>query len=483
MAALYPLAGTIVAIATPPGQGGIGIVRLSGSGSLSILQKLLTPASRSVPKRLPPRMLCHGWVYAPVAADLSLAASSGEKIVSEPLDEVLAVFMPGPATATGEDTGEIHCHGGQAVLTAVLDAACRAGARLARPGEFSYRAVANGKLDLTQAEAVAEMIAAPARQGVRLAQAKLSGLMGRRIRELRERVEDLRARVALALDFPEEEAECLGLADFTAGLEAIRAGIRELLSGYERARCWREGAGVTLAGRVNVGKSSLLNALLGRERAIVSPYPGTTRDFLEETIELDGLRVRLADTAGLRESLDPVEREGVSRARDLADRADVILLVLDAAAECGDEERAFLTAYADRIMVVRNKIDTLAPAASRAVRDAAVWEGFSCVGVSAKTGEGLEDLGARLRRRILERSGAGDEPQPGDLAPNLRQSQLLARALAEADALARDMRTGMPCDLFGVRLDGMALYLGEITGFAATDDILSRIFSRFCIGK
>ncbi len=473
MNALYPLVGTIAAIATPPGQGGVGIVRVSGPDSLAILQRLLSPDPESSCKSLPPRMLRHGLVYAPPAPGAR----------PEPLDEVLAVFMPGPATFTGEDVGEIHCHGGQAVLTSVLEAACAAGARLAGRGEFTYRAFANGKLDLTQAEAVAEMIAAPARQGVRLAQAKLSGLMGRRVEELRAEVETLRARVALAVDFPEEEAECLRPEDFAAGLDAVRGGIRALLAGYERARHWQEGVSVILAGRVNVGKSSLLNALLGRERAIVSPLPGTTRDFIEESINLDGLLVRLSDTAGLRASHDPVEMAGVSRALELARQAEVILLVLDAAFEPRDSEREFMDANRDRIMLVRNKLDTLPSAEAAVAREEETWLGFPAVAVSAKTGDGLEKLGKRLRRRIMEQHKEQGEPQTGDLVPNLRQSRLLAAALAEADALAADMQAGMPCDLFGVRLDGMAAYLGEITGFAATDDILGRIFSQFCIGK
>ncbi len=473
MAALYSLAGTIVAIATPVGQGGIGVVRLSGPESLPILQRLLSSDPVSFPKKLPPRMLRHGLAYAPAAQGRA----------SEPLDEVLAVFMPGPGTFTGEDVGEIHCHGGQAVLTAVVEAACASGARPAQRGEFTYRAFANGKLDLTQAEAVAEMIAAPARQGVRLAQAKLAGLMGRRVEELRIRVEELRARIALALDFPEEEAEHLGLADFFAGLEEMRKDIGELLAGYARARHWQEGVSVVLAGRVNVGKSSLLNALLGRERAIVSPLPGTTRDFIEESVNLDGLLIRLSDTAGLRASRDPVEMAGVSRTLELADQAEVILLVLDVAAELRDAEREFMDAHRERIMLVRNKLDTLPAVEAAAARDAETWQNLPVVAVSAKTGEGLEKLCKRLRSHIMEQHKEQGEPQAGDLVPNLRQSQLLAAALAEADALAADMRAGMSCDLFGARLDSIAAYLGEITGFAATDDILGRVFSRFCIGK
>ncbi|MDL2210706.1 tRNA uridine-5-carboxymethylaminomethyl(34) synthesis GTPase MnmE, partial [Desulfovibrio sp. OttesenSCG-928-O18] len=382
---------------------------------------------------------------------------------------------------TGEDVAEIQCHGGQAVLLEVVASACRLGARPAEKGEFTYRAFANGKYDLTQAEAVAEMIAAPARAGVRLAQAKLSGLLGSRVEELRGIVETLRARVALALDFPEDEAESLGLADFLADLDAVRAGITALLASYRRARHWREGVPVILAGEVNVGKSSLLNALLGRTRAIVSATPGTTRDFIEEFLDLDGLRVRISDTAGLRASDDPVEMEGVARAKELAGEARLVLLVLDAAKPVSEAARAFMAAHAGRVLVVRNKIDLLDEAARDAALAAESFEGCPAVAVSARSGVGLETLAARLRREALV--DGGGEPEHGDVAPNLRQSELLALALAEANALADDIGCGIACDLFSVRLDAMAMHLGEITGYAATDDILGRVFSSFCIGK
>lgn len=469
MNSAYSPTDTIVAIATPPGQGGVGIVRLSGPDSLSILQRLLTRSGKP-PRVFAPRVLTRGWVHA---------EPGGEAI-----DEVLAVHMPGPGSFTGEDVAEIHCHGGQALLLGVVEAACGLGARMAERGEFTYRAFVNGKYDLTQAEAVAEMIAAPSRQGVRLAQAKLSGLLGVRVDELRAVVESLRARVALAMDFPEEEAESIGLGDFVADLDAVREGIAALLAGYRRARHWREGVSVILAGKVNTGKSSLLNALLGRRRAIVSDVPGTTRDVIEEALDLEGLRVRISDTAGLRFSEDPVEMEGVARARELAGEAALILLVTDAAGPLDDDERAFLTAHAGRVLVVRNKADLLTAPERDAARSAVEWEGRPAVAVSAKDGTGLEDLARLMRHMALSLSGgSADEPEHGDIVPNARQSRLLALAQEEADALASDVTGGIPCDLFSVRLDAVAAHLGEITGFTATDDILDRIFSDFCIGK
>ncbi|MCC8193799.1 MAG: tRNA uridine-5-carboxymethylaminomethyl(34) synthesis GTPase MnmE [Deltaproteobacteria bacterium] len=467
----YPLADTIVAVATPPGQGGIGIVRLSGPDSLAILRRLMAADAATLPL-FRPRYMHHGWVH-----DVTAGA------FAEPVDEALAVYMPGPASFTGEDVGEIHCHGGQAVLLAVLASACALGARMAEKGEFTYRAFVNGKYDLTQAEAVAEIIAAPSRQGMRLAQAKLSGLLGRRIDALRAVVGRLRARVALAIDFPEDEAEALDVADFLADLDTIRSGVADLLRGYKRARHWREGVSVILAGRVNRGKSSLLNALLGRSRAIVSSVPGTTRDFIEEALDLDGLRVRITDTAGLRESGDPVEKEGVARALELAEEAELVLLVTDASLPLSREERTFLESHAGRVLLVRNKCDLLEPGAKEFSPESAGYASPVAL-VSARTGQGLEELAATVRRMALALADAsGSEPAHGDIVPNLRQSRLLSAALEEADALRLEVEAGIACDLFSVRLDAVAANLAEITGFAATEDILGEIFSSFCIGK
>lgn len=309
-------ADTIAAVATAPGAGAIGVVRLSGPRSRAVLEAVFRPSSSRFTGFVP-RTLHHGRIVDSHGADL---------------DDALAVFFPGPHSFTGEDSAEIQGHGGAAVLQAVLEAVLTHGARQAERGEFTRRAFLNGRLDLSQAEAVAELVAAPGVEGVRLASAKLHGLLGRRVSELRERLEYLRRRVCLAVDFPDEEAECLPPAEFLAVTGEVIDGVRALLAGYRRARCWREGALVVLVGRVNAGKSSLMNALLGRPRAIVTERPGTTRDYLEEETALDGLPVRLVDTAGLRaDSDDPIEREGMRRGRELADAAQAVLLVLDGA--------------------------------------------------------------------------------------------------------------------------------------------------------
>ncbi|WP_174408411.1 tRNA uridine-5-carboxymethylaminomethyl(34) synthesis GTPase MnmE [Desulfovibrio psychrotolerans] len=466
---------TIAAIATPLGQGGIGIVRISGPQAGTLARRLFRSSSRTF-RDFRPRVLHYGMVT---------------DAQGEPLDHVLAVFMPGPHTFTGEDVAEFHCHGGPAIVTAVLEAALACGARSADAGEFTKRAFLNGRMDLTQAEAVAEMIAAPVKGGIRLARAKLDGELGRRIAALRQRLEMVRMKLCVAVDFPEEDVECLSPQEFLDDVEHVRHSLQSLLRNYDRARCWREGVLVVLAGQVNAGKSSLMNALLGRTRAIVTDIPGTTRDFLEEQLSFNGLPVRLVDTAGLRESGDIVEQEGVRISRDLAAQADLVLLVVDARLGPGSAEKELVAAVgAERVLLVLNKFDLLDSPEwderdekdNRAGDTAAPLSGCAQVRVSAREGRGLDALVEAARAHILERMGGG-EPAAGDVAPNLRQSMALRDAEEELRALREDIGSGVPYDILGVRLETACAMLSEITGETTPDDILNSIFSSFCIGK
>ncbi|GFK95402.1 tRNA modification GTPase MnmE [Fundidesulfovibrio magnetotacticus] len=504
---------TIAAIVTAPGRGGVGIVRLSGPRALAVAQSLFRSARPDF-RGFKPYRLHHGRLH-----DLS----------GRPLDDVLAAFMPGPGSYTGEDVAEFHCHGSPAVLRAVLDAAVALGARHARPGEYTLRAFLNGRMDLSQAQAVAELVAADSPEGARLALDRLEGLMGRRVRALRELLEASRVEICLAVDFPEDEVECLDPQAFQARLDEVMAGIRALLAAHERARPFREGASAVLAGPVNAGKSSLLNALVGRERALVSERAGTTRDFLEEQVVLDGLPVRLADTAGLRDCPDPVEREGLARGLALAREAALTLLVVDGSRpldgevlrrlpgaarqdpESGEEDARApgdgqvrdLILDPARVLAVVNKAD-LPPCASAAgdaetaplaasapspasTRDAErdpcarlTREGFECVRVSARTGQGLESLCARLRERIL---GGGEPVESRGPAPSERERALLSLALEELSALTADLAAGTPPDLLGVRLETACGHLSAITGEIAPDEVLRSVFDGFCIGK
>lgn len=470
---------TIVAVATAPGEGGIGVIRLSGPLARSVLDGVFRPASEHF-AGFAPRMLHYGRVV------------DGQE---RKIDDVLAVFFPGPHSFTGEDAAEIQGHGGPAVLQAVLKALLDRGTTLeqegkgtlrqAERGEFTRRAFLNGRMDLTQAEAVAELVAAPGVEGARLASAKLEGLLGRRVDALRERLEYLRQRVCLAVDFPDEEAECLPPDEFRAVAREVADGAAALLAGYQRARCWREGALVVLAGPVNAGKSSLMNALLGRPRAIVTDRPGTTRDYLEEQTSFDGLPVRLVDTAGLRiDGSDPVEAEGIRRGRELMDSARAVLVVLDGGRGAAPAEKTpdpFAEECAlmrelgpERCVAVWNKAD-LAPCPGRF---SGLPAGVPLVEVSATVGIGLEEL-ARIAAGVCGNS----PPQPEEIAPNLRQARALEKALADLEALDQDIAAAVPPDVCGLRLESAAAHLADITGLNSTEETLNAIFADFCIGK
>ena len=465
--------GTIAAVATAPGAGGVGIIRISGPKALDIITSMFRPSSPKF-RGFTPRFLHHGHV---------LDAQDREA------DDALVVFFKGPNSFTGEDCAEIQGHGGPAVLAALLDSVLSRGARMAERGEFTRRAFLNGRLDLSQAEAVAELIAAPSREGVYLASAKLDGLLGRRVSELRSRLEYLRQRVCLAIDFPDEEGECLPPQEFTAITREVAQGIRTLLAGYERARCWREGALVVLAGQVNAGKSSLMNAFLGRNRAIVTEKPGTTRDYLEEHTTLAGLPVRLVDTAGLRQhSDDSIELEGMKRGQEMAENARCILLVLDAHkadlstdaspeavfAAFGEEQALLDRLGRSRCIAVWNKADAVAlPAALDS------FFGAPLLPVSSKEGTGIDQLCSAVRALCLGES----TPEEGDIAPNLRQADKLRQALAALEGLETAIALAMPPDLCSIHLEAASAHLADITGLNSTEETLNSIFESFCIGK
>lgn len=457
---------TVAAAATPPGRGGVGIVRVSGPLAKDIGRALFVPARPGF-TGFTPYLMHHGHV---------LDAPGGSE-----LDEVLAVFMPGPRSFTGEDVMEFHCHGGPLVVAALCRAAFACGVRPAGPGEFTRRAFMNGRMDLSQAEAVAEMIAAPSRAGLDYARARLSGLLGARVQELRAELMSLLQQLCVAVDFPEDEVECLDRAELGLAVAKAAESVAALLQGFERARPYEQGVSVVLAGEVNAGKSSLMNALLGRKRAIVADQPGTTRDYLEETAIIHGMPVRLADTAGLRETVDEVEQEGLRLGRDLAERADLVLLVKDATRPLDADEEAFAAQVGNaRLLGVLNKVDLLDPGAPIHAEEALAAMGVQCFRTSARTGQGLEELTRLMRDRLM---AAEQGPESGDLAPNLRQSQALAHAFDELQAMAGDLAAGLPCDLLAARLQGACAHLGEITGEMAPQEVLDAIFASFCIGK
>lgn len=454
---------TIAAIATPPGDGGVGIIRISGNNCRTIASAIFKPASTNFTDFTPYR-LHYGHVLD----------TNGRE-----LDDVLAAFMPGPNSYTGEDVIEINCHGGRAVLNAVLEEILSLGARLAERGEFTYRAFMNGRMDLTQAEAVAEMIHAPTKAAMHLAQVKLSGLLGEKISALRLRLEYLRAQLVVAVDFPDDEVECLSPDELIATSAGVRNEIDGLLTAVDRTRAWREGALVVLAGRVNAGKSSLMNALLGRNRAIVTDQPGTTRDYLEESINLGGLNIRLADTAGIRKTDDAIEAAGLEMGRELMDKADLILFLTDATAPLTDDTMSTAkTLPANKVLAVLNKSDL--PDFDADHGTPLLDLGFETITISAKVGTDIDTLCSRIRDRVLQ--GAG-QPDPDELAPNARQAAVLAKASTELLELEQDTGAGIPYDLLSVRLETACDILSGITGDITSNEILNSIFDAFCIGK
>ena len=445
---------TIAAIATPPGEGAIGIVRLSGPDALPILQRLFEPAR---PGAWRPFRMRYGRVRATDGAVV---------------DEALAVFMRAPHSFTAEDAAEISCHGGPLVTSRVLALALAAGARSAEPGEFTMRAFANGRIDLTQAEATLDVIQARTDAALALAQAQLGGWLTAELRRIRELILPPLAYCTALVDFPEDEVEPLPVAE---PLAAAQDALEGLLASASQGMIYRQGARAALVGRPNAGKSSLLNALLRVDRAIVTPIPGTTRDTLEETASLCGIPVVLVDTAGIAETADPVEQLGVARSRAALAAADVALLVIDISNpfEPADAQIAELVAGKPTI-VVQNKIDLL-PAGTQPPNESET----PIVAVSARTGAGLDTLAEAIATILLGGAPAGAER----LVSNPRHRDALARASGHLRDARAGHAAGIPPDLLAVDLTAALAAIGEITGDGVHDDLLATIFSTFCIGK
>ncbi len=462
---------SIAAIATPIGSGGIGIIRVSGSLSKEILQSFFKPASNNFTDFRP----------------YTLHRGCFRNYHGEILDDVLAVFMPTPNTFTGEDIAEIHCHGGQVLILNILEEIINfSNVRLAQPGEFSRRAFINGRMDLTQAEAIAQMISAKNKSILQLGSNNLRGLLSKQVIQLRSKLEQLRMQLCVAVDFPEDEVDCLSPNEFGQVVEDVHSSVLKLLSDYNRTRPWQDGASVVLAGAVNAGKSSTLNALLGYNRALVSDLPGTTRDFLEESLLIDGLSIKLIDTAGLREALDSVEKLGIKRSKELISKADAVLLILDG--EYGAEginalgQEGLELALKPNTLIVWNKYD-LSPKILLPVS----WPKHlekKCLKISAKLGLGLEELCKSIKQTIFnDKESQNFEPNAYSIIPNMRQAKLLNDAAVELAFLKEDIAQNLPYDICSVRLDSAVVLLGQITGLDTPDELLDNIFATFCIGK
>jgi tRNA modification GTPase len=450
MTAHPPHDDTIAAIASASGAAGVGIVRVSGPRVPDIAQALI------------------GQLPKPRHAHFAAFRDARDQLI----DRGLALHFPAPASYTGEHVLELQGHGSMVLLDALLQRVCELGARLARPGEFTERAFLNGKLDLTQAEAVADLIAARSQAGARAALQSMEGVFSRKVTALLHALIALRVHIEAAIDFPEEEIDFLADPAIAQQLTALRADLADLLREAQRGVRLNDGLHVAIIGRPNTGKSSLLNVLAGSERAIVTDIAGTTRDVLRESINLDGITLELADTAGLRDTHDPVEREGVRRAHGERERADVVTLVTDA--EHAEKDLAWLgdlPPSVERIVIV-NKIDLGGVTAHAEKRANVFW-----LWLSVKTETGLEALRNHLKQ--LAGSGSGE----GAFSARRRHVLALEQVAAHLDHTAHVLAETHAGELAAEELRHAQHALGEITGTYTSDDLLGAIFSSFCIGK
>jgi tRNA modification GTPase len=454
---------TIAAISTPIGQGGIGIVRLSGPEAISIAEKVFRSGRKKRLVGAKTFSVIYGHVIDP---------ASGREV-----DEVLVTVMRSPRSYTKEDVVEINCHGGMVAVRAILELLLSQGARLAEPGEFTKRAFLNGRIGLAEAEAVMDLISARTGESMKLAVDQLKGGLSEKLRHLRESLIEVCAHAEAYIDFPEEEKEIRTSAQMLAGIGEIKTELASLSKTFDEARFFREGLSVAIVGRPNVGKSSLLNALLEKDRAIVTEIPGTTRDTIEEYLNIRGLPVRIVDTAGIRHSTEAVEKEGIRRSLDALKAADYAIAVLDGSEPLHADDLLILEKVDSKAaIIVINKSDL----EQRISPEEGFLKGRPRLRLSALNRQGIEELkslifDANLRDWKEEREGA--------VVTNIRHKKALDLAAAALGRAANILTEGRPLEIFSIELREAADSIGEITGAVTTDEILNRIFSDFCIGK
>ncbi len=458
---MYSLDDTIAAISTPIGEGGIGIVRMTGPDAPRILYQVFSPSSNPPNTALTPRTLHYGHITDPATGEM--------------VDEVLAVHMPPPCTYTRQDVVEINGHGGIVALRRILALCLRQGARLAEAGEFTARAFLNGRLDLAQAEAVLDVVRAKTEISLQAAVGQLAGRLSDQVRSVRATLVAALAHLEASIDFAEDE---IPERDIGADLEQARTELARLLADADRGIIYRQGVRAAIVGRPNVGKSSLLNRLLRTSRAIVTDIPGTTRDTLEEMLNLQGVPIVLVDTAGIAEKTeDPIERLGIERSRAALTQADLALLVVDASQPLTDADRAIAALVENRpAILVLNKIDLL----KTAQYTPCTLIDAPSVRVSALTGEGLEALEEAVVETVLSGQAQASE---APMVTSPRHKEALNRALDHVDAAHAAHLSRQLADLVAIDLTAAVNALGEITGQTASDDLVEIIFGTFCVGK
>ena len=452
------MADTIAAIATGAQVAAIGIIRISGPEALPIVDRLFRPASGKLMSAYEDRKLVYGRL-----TDLS----------GDLLDLCLCTVSHAPHSYTGEDTAELQCHGSPTVLRAALEELFHAGTRQALPGEFTKRAFLNGRMELSSAEAVADIIDAESIECAKNAAAQLSGAVAVKADNIYSTLTDISSHYHAVLDYPDEDIEDFRLENYKQQLSSAADSLRALLGSFERGKLMVSGIPAAKVGRPNAGKSSLLNALLGYERAIVTDIPGTTRDTIEEKLRLGSLTLRLCDTAGIRDSEDAVERLGVHRSREAMERAELVIAVVDGVGDVTDEDMEIIRAAerARKGLVVLSKADlghVCPPPETK----------LPCVTVSSVTGQGLDELEAAIKALF---------PLPqvpaGEILTNVRQAEAISRALESMDAAFAAMRDGCTPDIVLTETEEAMSAIGELTGRSVREDVTNRIFERFCVGK
>lgn len=454
---------TIAAISTPVGQGGIGIVRLSGPEAVAIAGRIFRPADTAKPPSFPSHKMLYGHIVDP----------ADECVV----DEVLLVVMRAPRSYTREDVAEINCHGSLVSVRQVLEIALRQGARMAEPGEFTKRAFLHGRINLSQAEAVADIINAKTEESMRIASEQLRGGLTEKLSRIREQLVGITAFVEAYIDFPEDEIETTSAKEIEKKILDVRAEIRRLSDTFNDARFFREGLSIAIVGRPNVGKSSLMNALLQKDRAIVTDLPGTTRDMIEDYLNINGLPVRIMDTAGIRSSDEVVEQAGIKRSIQAIEHADFIIALFDGSEPFRQEDRDLLAMIRDKnALLVMSKADL----PRKISLEACAAEGKQCLCLSSVTGEGIESLKSVIFESNLHGWKEGRE---GVVVTNIRHKAALDRATESLDRALSLLAGNNPLELFTIEMRESLDRIGEISGTITTDEILQKIFSSFCIGK
>ncbi|MBI3251768.1 MAG: tRNA uridine-5-carboxymethylaminomethyl(34) synthesis GTPase MnmE [Candidatus Omnitrophica bacterium] len=454
---------TIAAIATPPGEGGLGVIRMSGGRALAVADKIFVSHSKKLPSK-----------QKTFTAQVGRVVSLGGRTI----DEAVLLVMRAPKSYTCEDVVEISAHGGTAVLRAILESAVRAGARLAAPGEFTKRAFLNGRIDLLQAEAVLDLIQAKTELSRRHAGAQLEGRLSGQIREMREELLNVLSHLEAAIDFPDDHLQTDSISKTGETIERLLEKVNRLLAGSEMGLLAKRGVKVVITGSPNAGKSSLMNRLAGKNRVIVAPEPGTTRDLVEEEIELGGFPVRLVDTAGIQETTNPVEKEGIARARVAIEGADLVLLVLDGSRDLGAGEADFVAGLNGKPKVVAvNKKDLPLRLDLERVGRLTKTPALRC---SCVEEGGTENLEKELLRLIR-----GGKPEVSDevVISSIRQKDILEKVSQDLEGARRACQKSLSSEFVASDIRPALDRLGELVGETVTEDLLERLFSRFCIGK